>query len=68
MRVTVLARYGNGNSHEILGSQNPARYIRRFGIHGIPAGQAARDGMVFHTGFRGGSFKPVDSNVCNFLI
>ena len=53
-RVLVLARDGNGNSRGILGSQNPARYVRRYGIHGIPAGRAARDGMVFRTGFRAG--------------
>ena len=65
---SVLARDGNGNSHRIRGSQNPAHYVCRYGIHGIPAGRVARDGTVFRTGFRAGSFKPIASNECNFLI
>ena len=64
----MLARDGNGNYHGILGSQNPAHYVRRYGIHGIPAGLAVWDGTVFRTGFRVGSFKPVASNAYNFLI
>ena len=53
----VLARDGNGNSRGILGSQNPARYVCRYGIHGIPVGRAARDGTVFRMGFRAGIFQ-----------